>query len=405
MAEEPTSLPATIHGSGPSWLRLQHAVRMAFDFKKMVLGALGLLLLSAGWSVLDQIFPGSSEVTPDVIEASRMAPAGALGDLIRKPWDLISSAGWRLTLPARLLAAPLMDLFVLGKGGGWSLHSFLGVLWVIAVWGIFGGAIARLALVQLARMSRIGILGAVQFSLKSWVPLVVTPLCPLVGVGLCALVCAGIGLVYRLPGLIGGILGGILFFLPLAAGLLMAILLFGLVAGWPLMHASVAAEAEDTLDALSRSFSYVNQRSGKLAGYWVLAWLVGIPGLLAVDAFVVVMTHLTTWGLSLSAPAASLAGLGFPNSADATIPQTTAAFHTFWRGLVGLLAQGWVCSYFWTAASFIYLLLRHDVDGTQWTEIKAVDRGPAQGIPAPEAVKASELASQQGSNIPSLETP
>ena len=31
------------------------------------------------------------------------------------------------------------------------------------------------------------------------------------------------------------------------------------------MHASVAAEADDTLDALSRSFSYLNQRLGRFA--------------------------------------------------------------------------------------------------------------------------------------------
>ena len=87
------------------------------------------------------------------------------------------------------------------------------------------------------------------------------------GVGSAALVCAGVGLLYWLPAGIGTVLGGVLLFIPLILGLVMAILLVGLLAGWPLMHASVAAEADDTLDALSRSFSYLNQRLGKFAGW------------------------------------------------------------------------------------------------------------------------------------------
>ena len=74
------------------------------------------------------------------------------------------------------------------------------------------------------------------------------------------LVCAGVGLLYWLPAGIGTVLGGVFLFIPLVLGLVMAILLVGLLAGWPLMHASVAAEADDTLDALSRTFSYLNQR-------------------------------------------------------------------------------------------------------------------------------------------------
>ena len=94
-------------------------------------------------------------------------------------------------------------------------------------------------------------------------PLIATPLFPLLAIGLCALICAGFGLLYRLPAGIGSVVGGMLLFIPLLLGLVMALLLFGLAAGWPLSHASVAAEAEDLLDALSRSFSYLNQRLGK----------------------------------------------------------------------------------------------------------------------------------------------
>ena len=151
----------------------------------------------------------------------------------------------------------------------------------------------------------------------------------------------------------------------------MAILLIGLVATWPLMHASVAAEAEDMLDALSRSFSYFNQRLGKFAGYVVVAWLLGIAGLLLVDLVALATLHLTSWGVHLTAPASSLVGLvanpaldGSPGNAGSNLP-------VFWRAVVEWLVRGWIFTYFWTSSSFVYLILRHDVDGTPMTDVKA----------------------------------
>ena len=73
---------------------------------------------------------------------------------------------------------------------------------------------------------------------------------------------------------------------------------------------------------------------------------------------------------SLSAPASSLAGLTDPGAGERTIARTIAAWPAFWRGVIGLLIRGWIYAYFWTAASFIYLLLRHDVDGTPWSDVK-----------------------------------
>jgi hypothetical protein len=372
MVEEAINPAVLTPWSGPSWIRLLRAIRLAFDLKKLVLAALGLIVLQAGWELLDRLFPGSSAVTPDVFDVARNpgTVAGVILDSI--VWELIPSAAWRVTEPARMLASPLSSLFSLGKGAWWFLHALLASVWAIVVWGIVGGAISRMALVQVSQMHWLGPLGAVRFALKFAAPLIATPLCPLLGVGLCAFVCAGFGLVYRLPAGIGGVLGGILLFVPLALGLVMAIMLIGLLAGWPLMHASVAAEAEDTLDALSRSFSYLNQRLGKFIGFAAVAWLAAIPGLLVVDVLAVSVVHLATWCLSLSAPAASLAGLNYPIPSGAAVPQSATAFQGFWRGFVVLLDQSWVYVYFWSAASIIYLLLRHDVDGTSWGDVKDV---------------------------------
>ena len=41
----------------------------------------------------------------------------------------------------------------------------------------------------------------------------------------------------------------------------------------------------------------------------------------------------------------------------------------FWAGCVKLLAVGYLFSYFWTAATAIYFLLRRDVDATEMDEV------------------------------------
>jgi hypothetical protein len=355
---------------GPGWLRLVRAARSAFEIRKVVLAAVGLILLQAGWGMLDRLFPGSSAVAPELHALPVSAGAGAPEGMDLTSWNSVRSAGWRLTEPARVFATPLISLFAVGKGPGWFLHAVLAVLWALAVGGIVGGAIARMTVVEVSRMQGPGTLGAVRFAIRFALPLIATPLLPLLAIGLCALICAGFGLLYWLPAGIGAVVGGILLFIPLILGLVMAILLLGLAASWPLLHASVAAEAEDILDALSRSFSYLNQRLGKFAGCVVLAWLIGIPGLLAVDLLATAVTHLTAWGVGLSAPASSLAGLTDRGAGETVITQTATALPAFWRGVIGLLARSWIYAYFWTAASFIYLLLRHDVDGTPWTEVK-----------------------------------
>ena len=63
----------------------------------------------------------------------------------------------------------------------------------------------------------------------------------------------------------------------------MTLLAAALAAGWPLLQAAVAAGAEDALDALSRSFGYVNQRIGSFVALAGFAWLEGMIGIVLMD--------------------------------------------------------------------------------------------------------------------------
>ncbi len=356
----------------PDWLRLFRAPRLAIDISKLVLAAAGLILLQIGWGALNRLLPESSAVTP-LLHTSPAAPSwGDRMSLDMVSWEFSRLVAWRLFEPAQVFATPLIALFTPGKSFGWYLHAGLAVLWVLSVGGIVGGAIARIAVLQVSRSQGPGALGAIGFALRYAVLLIATPLFPLIAVSLCALVCAGVGALFRLPAGIGSAVGGVLLFIPLLLSVVMACLLFGLAAGWPLLLASVAAEAEDVLDALSRSFSYLNQRLGKFVLCVVLAGVIGIPALVAIDLLATVVTHLAAWGVGLSAPASSLAGLVASGAGEGSLVQPDSLWPSFWRGVVALLVQSWIYAYFWTAAAFIYLLLRHDVDGTPWTEVKEV---------------------------------
>jgi hypothetical protein len=341
-------------------LRLTAAVRMAFDSRKVVIATAGLLLLQLGWSLLDLVFVvslASADVTPDVLPRG---PFARPGDALSWSTETLARLTHRLVEPAHVLLTPLSALF--DPRGGWlsMLHAFLGLAWLIVVWGYCGGAIARITAIQEARLRQPGIAEAVRFAWKSGTSLILTPCCPLIGLGFCTLSGLVFGLIYRIPG--GSAVAGALLFIPLAVGLLMTLLAAALIAGWPLFHAAVATGAEDALDALSRTYGYISQRLILFAVGIAIAWAAGLAGLALTDLLVAGVVRLTHWSLSLTGPGPAIAGLFGMGPAD---PRTVAArTHRFWLGGVQLLVHAWVFSYFWTAATLLYLWLRHEVDGT-----------------------------------------
>jgi hypothetical protein len=155
----------------------------------------------------------------------------------------------------------------------------------------------------------------------------------------------------------------------------------GLAAGWPLLPAAVAAGAEDALDALSRSFGYLNQRIGSFLALVGFAWLEGMIGVILMDLLAAGVLRLTDWGLGLTAPANEMGAI-FDGAGGFDSPVSAAA-HSFWLGVVNLVAHAWPYSFFWTAAALIYIWLRHEVDGTPWEVLEP------PGAPASELITVS----------------
>ena len=191
LKEAATAGTMTASQARPDWWRLFRAPRLTIDISKLVLAAVGLILLQIGWGALNRLLPESSAVTPSLQILHAGSSRGDRMSLDMVSWEFIRLVAWRLFEPAEVFATPLIALFTPGKSFGWYLHAGLAVLWVLGIGGIVGGAIARIALLQISRSQGPGALGAVRFALRYAVPLIGAPLFPLIAVGLCALVLPG----------------------------------------------------------------------------------------------------------------------------------------------------------------------------------------------------------------------
>jgi len=70
-----------------------------------------------------------------------------------------------------------------------------------------------------------------------------------------------------------------------------------LVAGWPFFHAALASGADDSLDALSRTYSYLSQRLILFAVGLAIACVAGLVGLTLVDWLAFGVLRVTRWSL------------------------------------------------------------------------------------------------------------
>ncbi len=303
-------------------------------------------------------------------------------------------------------------------------------LFTLLVWSVFGGAITRIAAVQLARGEKIGLFEALRFTLRRIQSYIFAPLFPLGFVFFLVIILAIFGLLGMIP-FVGDIfIEGLFWPIPMIFGLVMAVALVGLV-GWPLMAATISTEGTDSWEAVSRSYSYVYQRPWQYIWYSLVAIAYGGICVFFVGFMASFTVYLAKWGVSqapfsgpkyadrepnylfIYAPTSFgwrellLEGTHTASGADVVQSRTArpleavgttggisrwdrinhqalaeykekdlrfyhkwgAGFVAFWLGVVFLLVLGFGYSYFWTASTIIYLLLRKSVDAAELDEV------------------------------------
>jgi len=362
------------------WLVIFRSFRLAIDPRALPMAAAGLLLMIIGWWVCGQLFienPSATWVGPILASPWEAATDRVVQDTPAWPkiGNLTGVESWP-SAPRPLdplfgtwadLSQPLWNAFYLAQTVPGLAMLALSGLWALAVWSLFGGAISRIVAVQVASDERVGWVAALRYAVSKWRAYFAAPLFPVLGIVLVAIPLAIAGLLLRADfGLL--IVGVLAWPFLLVGGLIMGMLLLGLVFGWPLMWGTISAEGTDSFDALSRSYAYVFQRPLRYLFYAVVAALFGLLGWLLVSNFAAAVVGLTYWAASWGSSSPRMAEIMAGGDLSG-IGRTGAVMIDFWSGCVKLLAASYLYSYFWTATTIIYFLLRRDVDATEMDEV------------------------------------
>lgn len=334
--------------------------RIAVDLQKLVLAAVALLLLWGGnWCILKLPFatPAAIHAQPQAFTFGPADPASLSPAQQAAQFGKPLNADWRswcrVLSPLDTVMRPAQILFRTDASWPQLALSWTQVLWVLTVWAIFGGAITRIAAVQIGADRNTSLMDALKFSARRFLSYFSTPLIPLSGIGVLWGLCLLAGLVGRIPTagpwLVGACWGVVLLF-----GFLMALILIGLAVGWPLMFATISVEGSDAPDGLTRSYGYV---FAKPAYYVALVAIMAISG--AVATFLVSQlagfaAYLADWGI--------VWGMG---SNEILQNELVANWISVLETFVVAFAQ----SYFWSAATMIYFLLRRSVDANPFSEV------------------------------------
>jgi hypothetical protein len=371
---------------------------------------------------------------PYLMLTGRAGEAG--GDTVRAlPWEQGHFFDWLLGDEIPVLLEPLVKflrpvLYMLhpAAGGLNRLYLILVILWGLAVWAVFGGAITRMAAVQVARSNeKVGMGDAVRFAWARFQSFFSAPLLPLVFITILTVLLWLYGLVEQNIPIFGDIvMAGLLLPLALILGLIIAVVLVGLV-GWPLMYATISAEGSDSFDGISRSYSYVYQAPWHYLWYALVSLAYGAVLIFFVGLMGSLITYTTKWGMSLAptwekrepsylfalapesfgwrdlllyqSPNAAMVEVVRPNGLVAKEREVRftdnysfslwnrigAFLVAIWLTLLLLLVVGFGYSFFWTASTIIYLLMRRRVDDTDMDEIHLEEETEEPYTPPPPA--------------------
>jgi hypothetical protein len=359
---------------------------------------------------------------PYMLVTGQVGPRGV-------PWEKGQFWDWLFTKEGPVLLEPLVKflrpvVYLLNPNAGfWNqVYFLLTLLWTLATWAFFGGAITRMAAVQLTRKEKISLGEAISFTKSRFTSFFTAPVIPLIGIILFLILLILFGFLHLIP-LVGDIIDGLGWPLVLLAGLVMAVILVGLV-GWPMMYATISTEGSDSFDALSRSYSYVLTNPWHYIWYCIVALAYGAVVVFFVGFMGSLMVYLGKWGVSQT----PFISANFVNREPEYLFQfaptsfgwrelmlqgsSTIDIHgnyadpeqwhwwnklgawmvAIWLYLLFLMIVGFGYSYFWTASTIIYLLMRRKVDDTEMDEVYVEEDEPEEAYSMPITAPASSPA-------------
>ncbi len=381
------------------WLILVRSFYAALFIRVLLLAFVGVVITQWGWSALDSLFSSNpaqlerlteqpsdvAELGPTLVDPGVDSPTtpaqrvSVISKFARSTWwagPLVRGWAW-MSEPFVRMAARDVSLIQ-------CLSLSLSGIWAVVVWGVFGGAISRIAALYLTRGEALGPIGALRAAIGKWYATSGGPLISLLFAAAIATPLVVIGVLLRLN--LTALLMGLVWIAALVWGLILAIGLLGLLLGWPLMWATVGVERTDAFDGVSRCFAYVYQRPFHLVFYLLVATVLGLFGEALVYYFAVAGVTLTEWTVSWGAGNERAAELMSAPAADAAEKLSRMGAYSigvigFWQATLMAVAASFPLGYLWCASVGIYLLLRRHIDSTEMDEISLDQDEPEQGLP------------------------
>ena len=510
------------------WIEIFRCFQIALDPRKLLVAALGILVMSFVWWLLSSMFwykapkLDDREYDTGVIlskydnktnpvtgrpysedDAKKIAKekfdadfeqwktldslAGPGGSLRTLPWSeyhgpnpylfvtdqLLNQTAWDaakgitgyisgmvpvLIEPLFKLLLPVFKFFSPSVSFQTRVYLFLILLSNLAIWAFCGGVITRLAAVQLANKGPMSIKQAVKFVANRYLAYIGAPIVPLAIIAVVGLCLLAYGVLNLIPAIGDVVFMGIGFPVIIIGGAIMAVFLIGLL-GYPLMYTTLSVEGDqsDTFDALSRSINYVYQCPWHYLWYWLVATVYGA----AVTLFVVFFTSLTVyagkWAVGIPASAVwperkpeylfiyapesfgwrelltkdspyAVTGervkprdnpdrsywVDVPAKPEAE-KQARAEYYAynswgaglvcFWLTLIFLLMIGFTYSFFWSAATMIYFLMRKKVDESEMDEVFIEDDEPAVPSSPPKIAEGTGHPQTSPTSLPVISSP
>jgi hypothetical protein len=385
--------------------------------------------------------------------------SGSAADRVNSFTEFMSGTVPVLVEPLVKMLLPIVKIISPGVSGQTKVYLLLILMSNIAVWAFCGGVISRIAAVQIANKGPISLRQAIKFVAKRYLGYLGSPALPL---GVIALAALGIG-IYAFFGTVFPFVGDLFVFglgLPVViiGGAVMAIFLVGL-AGYPLMFTTLSAEGDqsDTFDALSRSINYVYQSPWNYIWYWLVAIVYGAIVTLFVLFFTSLTVYVGKWAAGLPAsqiwsdrkpdylfiyapesfgwkelltkdsPYAVRGQWEKPNiNYDRPVytyhpvnkelyDQKRAEYYAynswgawivcFWLTLIFLVMLGFTYSFFWSAATMIYFLMRKKVDESEMDEVFVEEDEPPLPPASPKIAEGTSVPATSPTSLPVIASP
>jgi len=389
--------------------KLFQAFRMAVGPGKLMVALPGLIIICLAGYVMD--FSRSVIVTPQTQERiteldvymAGAEPGEAVSEFRKKYEAKGLRAGVFSTLwdfGSEKFHTALRELFEMNfagvaenigayfKGVAWAMryhlaHCLIFIVIKLAVLSLVGGAVCRMAALQFARGEKPGLIEALRFGSQRFTSCFFAPLLSVVFIA----IIGGIIFLVSLLGLIpyvGGLITALFMLLVLFLGAVIAVVLIGTVGGFNLMFPAVAYDGSDAFDALSRSFSYVFSRPWRMGFYTLMAAVHGAVCYVCVRLFAFLLLSVTR---VLVSSAVGIGGggdkleaiwakpefmnlLGSSSAAPAGAIEAAAAFIIYlFLWVVAGLVVSIVITYYFSANTIIYSLMRNKVDNAALDEI------------------------------------